>query len=159
MGQAAPRRVEELKRNEQKWTKPLMDAGWTVLPSVILDRQRALGLTPTDVCILMHLAKHWWYEDNLPHPSKKAIAECMNVTESTVQRRIRHMERDGLIERVKRYNPKTGGQQTNAYDFTGLIKSATPYAQEAIQDREEKKHAAADRRKRKRALRVVGRED
>ena len=156
MGQAAPKRFEELKRNEQKWTKPLMDAGWTVLPSVILDRQRALGLTPQDVCILMHLAKYWWYEDNLPHPSKKAIAECMNVSESTVQRRIRQMEIAGFIKRIKRSNPKTGGQQTNAYDFSGLINAVTPYAHEAIQDREEKKREAEARRKRKRVLRVVG---
>lgn len=159
MGQPVAKRGEELKRNEQKWSKPLMDAGWTVLPSVILDRQRALGLTATDVNILMHLAKHWWYEDNLPHPSKKAIAECMNISESTVQRRIRQMEKDGLIERIKRYNPKTRGQQTNAYDFAGLIRLVTPYAEEAIRDREERKKEAEARRRRKRVLRVVSNDD
>jgi DNA-binding Lrp family transcriptional regulator len=151
-------RTKELKRNEQKWTKPLMDAGWTVLPSVILDRQRALGLSATDICILMHLAKHWWYEENLPHPSKRSIAECMNVSQSTVQRRIRAMERDGLITRVKRFNSKTRGQQTNAYDFRGLINSVKPYALEAIRDKEARRRAAQDRRTRKRPLRVVGNE-
>lgn len=28
-----------VKENEKKWTKTLMDAGYTVIPAVILDRQ------------------------------------------------------------------------------------------------------------------------
>ena len=34
---------ERLRRNEEKWTPALMDAGWTVIPSIILERQQALG--------------------------------------------------------------------------------------------------------------------
>lgn len=37
-----------LRRNEEKWTAPLMDAGWTAIPSIILDKQHALGLDPVD---------------------------------------------------------------------------------------------------------------
>jgi len=41
MGSAAEKQQErQLKVNERKWTKTLMDAGWTVIPSVILDRSR-----------------------------------------------------------------------------------------------------------------------
>jgi hypothetical protein len=50
-----------LRRNEEKWTAPLMDAGWTAIPSIILDKQHALGLDPVDVNILLQLAKHWWF--------------------------------------------------------------------------------------------------
>jgi hypothetical protein len=60
-----------LKENERKWTKTLMDAGYTVIPAVILDRQQALGLDPVDVNILLQLITHWWKADNLPYPSKK----------------------------------------------------------------------------------------
>lgn len=38
---AAARKTEQQKRlriNEDKWTKILMDAGWTALPSIILDK-------------------------------------------------------------------------------------------------------------------------
>ncbi len=38
-----------------------MDAGWTAIPSIILDKQHALGLDPIDVNILLQLAKHWWF--------------------------------------------------------------------------------------------------
>ncbi len=155
MGSAAEkRREQQLKVDERKWTKPLMDAGWTVMPSVILDRQQALGLDAVDVDILLHLAKHWWERDRLPFPTKKAIAECMGVSESTVQRRIAKMERDGLIERVYRFSPKHQGQRSNAYDFSGLIKEATPYAEEALAERERRRKADAARRTRK-GLRIV----
>ena len=155
MGSAAEKQQErQLKVNERKWTKTLMDAGWTVIPSVILDRQQALGLEPVDVNILLHLAKYWWEKERLPYPSKKAIAECMGVSESTVQRRVASMEAGGLIRRVARFSGKHKGQQTNAYDFTGLIKEATPYAKEALKARESRRKADAARRTRKR-LRLV----
>jgi hypothetical protein len=124
-------------------------------PSVILERQRSLGLDAVDVCILLHLARHWWYEDNFPHPSKRAMAECMNLSESTIRRWIASMEQGGLIERKKRFDSRYGGQQTNAYDFTGLIREATPYAKETVREREAWKMAAEARRSRKRVLRLV----
>jgi len=146
---------ERLKRNEKKWTTTLMAAGWTVIPSVILERQQALGLDPIDVNILLQLARYWWYEDNPPHPSKKAIAECIGRSASTVRRRIAEMEAGGLIERVPRFDKKYG-QQSNMYRFDGLIKGAIPLAQEVIEDREKRKNENAARRTRKRAkLKVV----
>ncbi len=145
-------RQQQLKVNERKWTKPLMDAGWTVIPSVILDRQQALGLDSVDVCVLLHLAKHWWKRDELPFPSKRSIAECLGVSESTVQRRIRRMEADGLIKRVFRYSPANQGQKANAYDLAGLIAGATPYAKEAVRKREARRQENAAQRTRKRLL-------
>ena len=141
---------ERLRRNEQKWTRALMDAGWTVLPSVILERQKALGLDATDVNILLHLARHWWHADNPPHPSKALIAECMQIDISTVRRRIARLERDGLIRREARFNPESGRQQTNFYHFAGLIQNATPYAEELIQERRQRRREDAERSSRKR---------
>ena len=46
-----------LKRNEEKWSPALMEPGWTVIPSIILEKQHALGLDAIDVNILMHLAR------------------------------------------------------------------------------------------------------
>lgn len=138
-----------LRRNEEKWTAPLMDAGWTALPSIILDKQHALGLDPVDVNILLQLAKHWWFTDNLPHPSKTTLAELMGVDPSTVRRRISRMEAAGFIRRVARYDAKHGGQTSNAYEFDGLIKAATPFAQEALETRAERRAEDDARRSRK----------
>jgi len=35
--------AEALKVNERKWTKALMDTGWTVLPNIILECQKTLN--------------------------------------------------------------------------------------------------------------------
>jgi DNA-binding Lrp family transcriptional regulator len=145
---------DRLSRNEEKWTETLMSAGWTVLPTVILERQKALGLDALDINILMQLASYWWYSDNPPYPSKQTIADCIGVDKSTVRKRIARMEKDGLIRRESRYHKKYG-QQSNIYHFNGLIKEATPYAKESIEARTKVKQDNVDRRNRKRKLEVV----
>jgi DNA-binding transcriptional regulator YhcF (GntR family) len=148
--------TKQLKRNEEKWSSTLMDAGWTVLPSIILEKQHALGLNPVDINILMQLAKHWWYSDNLPHPSKASIAQCLGIDPSTVRRHIARMEQDGFIKREARYTKKKfGGQDTNKYHFDGLIKEATPHAIEFIAMREKQRTEDAARRNRKKPTLVV----
>lgn len=148
--------AEALRVNEKKWTKPLMDAGWTCIPSVIIERQQALGLDPIDINILMHLASHWWTEDNKPYPSKVTIATALGVTPRTVQRRIAAMEAAGFVHREER-RIKGKGSNTNRYHLDGLIKAAQPYAQEKLEERtargEARKQAVA--RKGKPRLHVV----
>lgn len=149
--------AEQLLRNEVKWTKPLMDAGWTVVPSVIFERQDALGLDAVDINLIMHLAMHWWYSENLPRPSKGRLAKCMNVSESTVRRHMKKLEELHFIERVPRHNAKNGGQGANFYSLSGLIKEATPFALEIVQERRMKQAETAARQNRKKPkLELVG---
>lgn len=143
------RDVETLLVNEKKWTRALMDAGWTVLPNVIIERQQALGLDPLDINILMHLASYWWTPDNKPHPGKTTIAAAIGVDPRTVQRRIAAMEAGGLIRREERRIVGVGSR-TNIYHFDGLIEAATPFAVERKQEKDERaaeKKARALRKK------------
>jgi hypothetical protein len=139
---------EGFKRNEEKWTPTLFDAGWTVIPNVILERQQALELDATDVNILLHLIRHWWFAENLPFPSKRTIAECMGITVDTVRRRIKKMEAAGYIKRINRSDSRHG-QQSNYYDLSGLIESCKPLAEEIIQTKQLPREEDAERRKRK----------
>lgn len=149
-----------LKVNEQKWTKPLMDAGWTVFPNVFLHRQAALGLDAVDINILMHLASYWWTVSTKPHPSKTTIAKAMDIDPRTVQRHIARLEKAGMIKRQER-RVSQFGSKPNIYHFEGLIKLATPYAQELIEAKEEKIAAkkAIVAKKGKPNLKVVKNED
>ena len=140
---------ERLRRNEEKWTATLMAAGWTVIPTVIIERQQALGLDAVDINIILHLVRHWWYSDQPPYPTKKTIAECMGIDESTVRRRIAAMEKGGLIRRKARYDPKYG-QRANEYHFDGLIEGAKPFAEEKIAERKQRQKEDAEKRTRKR---------
>jgi predicted transcriptional regulator len=146
---AKQRRQEGLRKNEQKWSPLLMDAGWMVVPNVIIEHQKVLGLDAVDINILLHLIRHWWQPDNLPHPSKRLIAECLGVDLSTVRRHIARMEQRNLIKRVPRFD-KTHGQKTNCYELSGLIEAAKPLAQEALKIRKQRREEDAVRRTRSR---------
>lgn len=133
-----------------------MKAGFTVFPCIVLEKQEAFGLDPIDVNILMQLARHWWYSDHPPFPSKATIARCMGISTSTVRRRIARMEAEGLIKREARYTErKSGGQDTNAYHFDGLIEKAKPHAEEYIRLREQQRAEEDARRRRKKPKLVV----
>ena len=160
---ATPKRTQaakELRVNEQKWSKPLMDAGWTALPSVIIERQKALGLDATDMNIILHLVSYWWENDNKPHPSKKTVAEAIGVTPRTIQRRIAAMEKAGFIRREER-RILGKGSLTNRYHFDGLIQEALPYAKEKLEERARREREDRTRpgRKGRPRLRVVPSED
>ena len=120
--------AEQLRVNEKKWTKPLMDAGWSVLPNIIIEKQAALGLHPLDMNIILHLVQYWWVADNLPHPSVATIAEAIGVTPRTIQKRIKAL---GLMEREERRHTKYGSV-TNLYSFEGIIKAVAPFAEEKL---------------------------
>lgn len=140
---------KQFNRNEKKWSKALMEPGWTVIPSVILERQHALGLDATDINIILQLARYWWSSDNPPYPSKRAIAECMGIHVTTVRRHIAAMEQAGFIRREERWD-KNQGQVSNRYHFDGLIKEATPYAKEITAERAKHQKDVEKRRTRKR---------
>jgi predicted transcriptional regulator len=131
---------ETLKENEKKWTKPLMDAGWTVIPSIIIERQKALGLDSIDMNIIVHLASRWWTADGKPYPSKGTIAEAIGVEPRTVQRHIARLESAGLVRREQR-RTKGQGSRTNVYHLDGLIREAKPFAIEKLKERQSKAEA------------------
>lgn len=96
----------EMSEVEKKWSKPLTEAGWTAIPTVIFERQHALGLDALDVNIILHLAGYWWKAGNAPHPSKATIAAPIGVDPRTVQRRIANLEGAGFITRIARSSKK-----------------------------------------------------
>ena len=143
-------RPEQTRVLEKKWGKSLIATGWTAVPNIMLEKQHALGLKPTDVCILLHLIKHWWTPGEAPFPAKKRIAQAIGVDPRTVQRRIEEMEKQGIITREERRT--TMGSRTNRYHLDGLIAKLGPFAAEAIQEREKRDAAEKARLRRKMPL-------
>lgn len=137
-----------------KWSVPLAKAGWTSFPNIIFERQAALGLTPLDINILLHLAGYWWKPGDNAHPSKATIAKAIGILPRTVQKRIAAMEGAGFIQRIYR-RTGVGDNDTNEYDLRGLIKAAKPFAEEKIAERERRQKEQADRLTRKKPLAIV----
>lgn len=105
---------------QDRWTDEVLKAGFTIIPSALVIRQRQLGLKAVDVNILLHLISAWWRKESFPRLSKQTIAKRMGIDPSTVQRRVRAMESAGLVKRIRRTGKKKA-DQTNAYDLTPLV--------------------------------------
>jgi DNA-binding transcriptional regulator YhcF (GntR family) len=126
----------DLRTNEKKWTKTLMDAGWTALPSVIIENQRQLALSSLDINIILYLASKWWTAEGKPYPSKATMAKAMRVHQRTIQKHIAALEFAGYIRREERRSPE--GSKTNIYHLEGLIEAVKPFALEKLADMQDK---------------------
>ncbi len=149
----------DLRTNEKKWSKPLMDAGWTALPSVIIENQKQLGLTPLDLNIVLYLASKWWTAEGRPFPSKGTMAKAMDVHPRTIQKHVAGLEAAGYLRREERRTD--AGSKTNIYHLDGLIKAAKPFADEKLAEMKDKAEIAKRRQNRRGApkLRVVASEE
>ncbi|HGW3656275.1 TPA: helix-turn-helix domain-containing protein [Pseudomonas aeruginosa] len=143
--------VPKKRSNEAKWGAPIVKAGWTCIPNILIRRQRTLGLDSLDLNILLHLLSYWWEDENHPHPSKETLAQAMNVSASTIQRRIRAMEAGKLLKRIERR--RAGDRsETNLYDLTPLRELLEP---QALQELAERSAGHEKRRKRMTTVNVV----
>jgi hypothetical protein len=140
--------VAALRKNEAKWSKQLMAAGWNAIPSIIIEKQEALGLDALDMNIIVHLSNYWWRADNLPCPSVATIAKAIGVKTRTIQKRIKALHDLKLLTRTERRKTRFGSD-TNLYGFEGLIRAALPYAKEKIAERAKREQAERDRLERK----------
>jgi DNA-binding transcriptional regulator YhcF (GntR family) len=145
----------DLRTNEKKWSKLLMDAGWTALPSVIIENQRQLGLTPLDLNIVLYLASKWWTAEGKPFPSKSTMAKAMDVHPRTIQKHVAALEAAAYIRREERRTD--AGSKTNIYHLDGLIKAAKSFAEEKLAELKDKAEMAKRRQNRRGApkLRLV----
>lgn len=109
------------KASERKWGKPVMDLGFCIVPSLLLRAQRRLGLSPTHLAVLMHLADYWWDVNRKPFPSKKTLAERLDLGPRQVQRHIADLEAAGFLQRIER-KAQGRGKLSNEYDLSGLVK-------------------------------------
>lgn len=135
----APRKVLALRARldpetnaRKKWGDDVFNAGYQLLPDVLLRCQRFLELEAIDVLILMNITMHWWAHDDLPYPRPSAIANRLGVSTRTVERRIAHMQARGLIVRLPSEN--RNGRTVRRYDLSGLVRRLQKYARNYMQD-------------------------
>lgn len=104
-----------------KWGRAL-DAGFQLIPNVLIRAQNQLGLDAVDVVVLLNLTLHWWGPDDWPYPRPTIIANRMGVSKRTVERRLEKLEKAGFVQRLPAPPvSKTGIPKVKRYRLTGLV--------------------------------------
>jgi hypothetical protein len=104
-----------------KWSEPVMDHGFTIIPNLLLSQQHALGLSSLGCMLLLHLTTYWWKSDKNPFPSKATLALRMGVSSRQIQRYVAQLERGGFITRKAEPIRGKGGRTISSYDLSGLV--------------------------------------
>ena len=111
-------------RAAQKWGDAA-GAGFQAVPDILLTKQMELGLSATDLLVLINITMHWWYEDQRPFPRNTTIAKRMGIDPRTVQRSVRKMIDLGLISRETETKDSVERQ---VIDLTGLVERLGTFA-------------------------------
>jgi hypothetical protein len=82
-------------------------AGFQAVPDLLLKNQVKLGLSQTDMVVLLNVLMHWWYVDKKPFPRATTIAKRIGVTPRTVQRSFSALEKLGLLNRSEADDGRT----------------------------------------------------
>lgn len=113
-------------------------AGFQIVPNVLLRAQQQLELDASDVVILLNLSLHWWSADNLPSPSPRIIANRMGVSRRTIERRLGDLEKREFLKRL----PADEGI-LRKYDLSGFVKKLESAAAAGLAQRAYRKARAA----------------
>ena len=131
---------------ERIWGKAVLAHGYTAIPSILIQAQSRLGITPLQMNILIQLLDYWRDPERRPFPTKKEIASRIKVTDKTIQNNIRQLEEAGLIRREYR-KTASGDWNSNIYHLDGLVERVQKLEPDFAQVRE-KRHEAREARRR-----------
>jgi predicted transcriptional regulator len=103
---------------QEKWGVAL-NAGFQLVPDALIKHQDRLGLSPTDLVVLLNLMSSWWYRERLPFIASRTIAKRVGVSPRTVQRSIALLKEKNLIRSVSVRTDS--GEERTGYDLDGLV--------------------------------------
>ena len=117
--------------------KTVLRHGYAGIPSILIRSQARLGLSPTQMNIIVQLLDYWFEPNRPPFPSKKDLADRIGITAKTVQINIRELETAGYITREMR-RTKSGDWNSNIYHLDGLVKKIRKLEPEFTEARDKK---------------------
>lgn len=107
-------------RPYEKWGNAAI-AGWQAVPDVLLKNQNRLGLSATELLVLLNVLSFWWYVEELPFPRGTTIAKRMGVTPRTVQRAFQSLIDRGLL--AKKRDIGRDDKEREVLDPSGLVEA------------------------------------
>lgn len=94
--------------------------GVAAIPRALFAHQRALGLSPQQVWFVCYIFSFQW-DTALPYPSLRKMAERTGYSRQQLINIKSSLVEAGYLRLVHRYSEN--GQDTNAYDFSGLLEA------------------------------------
>jgi len=118
---------------DSRWSAKVSRSGFSAVPTSFLRHYAQLGISSTEAMLLIHIMAHKW-NDRLPFPAVKKLADEMGRSVSQVRARLSSLEKRGFIRRVARKG------RSNLYDPAALIsrleKAIDDYNQKVAAERE-----------------------
>lgn len=114
------RREGPQRSSEKKWGRDVIRLGFIIVPSLLFKGQARLGLSPTQLALLLQIAEHWWDPDRRAYPGTNALAERLRLSQRQVRRHLAALEDAGFLQRIER-TAAHRGKLTNEYDLGGLV--------------------------------------
>jgi hypothetical protein len=93
--------------------------GVAAVPRAMFTHQAALGLTPQQVWFVTYIFSFQW-DTALPYPSIRKMSNVTGYSSVQLHTIKAELVSKGFLRLVHRANEQ-GGQDTNAYDFSGLL--------------------------------------
>lgn len=144
-GEALPSKRKASRGSADKWGRQVMELGFCIVPSLLFRAQRRLGLSPTQLAVLLQLADFWWDAARKPYPKKTDLADRLNLSDRQVQRHIADLEAAGFVRRIER-RASHRGKISNEYDLSGLVEklqALEPEFRAVAEDNRARKKAVA----------------
>lgn len=105
-----------------KWTPRIAQKGYAALPNLLIEHQADLGITPSEMAVVIGLLAKKWSKSN-PYPSVKTLSRQSGLAANTVRNQLRRLERKGLIKRQFRQGA------SSEYDFAPMVERLESYTQ------------------------------
>lgn len=113
---------------EAKWGKSVADRGFVMVPAILLRAQRRLGLSCTQLAVVLQLIDWWTDADTQPWSAKATLAQRIGISERQLQRQVAELEAAGLVKRIEKVTNR--GKRPNTYDLSGLVEKLNELAPE-----------------------------
>jgi predicted transcriptional regulator len=127
---------------ERIWGKAVYSHGYAGIPSILIQAQRRLGINSTQMNIIIQLLDYWHEPSRKPFPTKRELANRIDVTEKTIQNNIRALEKAGLIKREMR-KTAAGDWNSNIYHLDGLVEKVQALEPEFAAEKKKRKEIRA----------------
>lgn len=125
---------------ERIFGSAVMGHGYTGVPNILVRGQKRLGLNTAQFNILVQLLSYWMDPAKPPFPSKRNLLERLQMSETTLQKHIRDLEKQGFLEREQQ-TTAAGDFGSNIYHLDGLVKKLKKLVPDFDDERAEREAA------------------